>query len=121
VLVKSIYHNGIAIRKGGRLGKYAPEEVARLLLFSTEVAATFKPISTDQIARLDARSAPRKGGAHLYEKTVHGLINVRTDSRWLTAGRVYGKEKGEGGHSVWDWEACALDLESGEIHENISR
>lgn len=103
----------------GSLGKYAPGEVARPLLFSTEVAATFKPISAEQIAGLDAGTG--KPVAHLYEKTVHGLINVRTDGRWLAAGRVYGKEKGEGGRSVWEWEAYALDLESGELREKIPR
>lgn len=107
----------------GCLGRYSPQNVERPLLFSTEIAATFKPISGSQIDGLDANAGEpgAKPKAHTYEKTIHGMITVRTDGRWLAAGRVYGKEKAEGGRSVWDWEAYALDLETGENCDKIPR
>lgn len=88
----------------GSLGRYAPEIIEKPLLFSTEVAATFKRI----------KSSPEEKGIHLYEQTTRGLINVRTNGEWLAAGRVYNKRKQEGkgpyAKSLWDWERYAFNL-----------
>jgi hypothetical protein len=111
----------------GCLGRYAASEVQQPLIFSTEIAATFKPLSASQISELDmpakkAESASKKTTRlHLYEKTIHGMITIRTDGKWLCAGRVYGKQKGTGGAPVWKWEAHAFDLDTGKLHGEIPR
>ena len=48
-----------------------------------------------------------------YEKVTHGMIHVRTNGRWLAAGRPFGGKSG-----CWDWEAYAFDLESGSLKRN---
>jgi competence protein ComEC len=92
----------------GSLGRYAPEIIEKPLLFSTEVAATFK--------RVDHKSEEK--GIHLYEKITHGLINVRTNGEWLAAGRVYNKRKQEAEgpltKSLWDWERYSFNLKNGK-------
>lgn len=92
----------------GSLGRYAPNALEKPLLFSTEVAATFKEVEVSSL----------KKGIHLYEKTTHGLINVRTSGEWIAAGRVYNvrkkTENGKPAKSVWDWEKYALDLKNGK-------
>jgi len=109
----------------GCLGRYAPSEVQQPLIFSTEIAATFKPLSARQIGELDMpeekyeRESKKAARIHLYEKTAHGLITIRTDGKWLSAGRVYGKEKGAEELPVWEWEAYAFDLDSGKIYDKI--
>jgi hypothetical protein len=51
---------------------------------------------------------------HLYEKTIHGLISIRTNGEWLAAGRVYNirrkKERARYAKSLWDWEKYAFNL-----------
>lgn len=90
----------------GSLGHYAPDVIEKPLLFSTEVAATFKKVEAE----------PSATGVHLYEKTSRGLINVRTDGEWLAAGRVYNvrkaKEKDKHAKGLWDWERYAFDLKN---------
>jgi hypothetical protein len=92
----------------GSLGRYAPEIIEKPLLFSTEVAATFK--------RVDYKSEDK--GIHLYEKVTHGLINVRTNGEWVAAGRVYNKRKPRTESalikSLWDWERYAFNLKNGK-------
>jgi len=89
----------------GSLGHYAPPEIEKPLLFSTEIAATFKKIPESQLGET---------GRHVYEKNIHGMIQVRTDGNWLAAGRVYGRKqrKTEEGRlrSIWNWEAYAFNL-----------
>jgi len=89
----------------GSLGHYAPLEVEKPLLFSTEVAATFKKIPESKLG---------EKGTQQYEKTTYGLINVRTDGNWLAAGRVYGRrkitEQRKITRSIWKWEAYAFNL-----------
>jgi hypothetical protein len=90
----------------GSLGHYAPPEIEKPLLFSTEIAATFKKIPESKL---------KERGHHLYEKNIHGMLHVRTDGDWLAAGRVYGKthkrrRKGKLGKSLWKWEAYAFNL-----------
>ena len=90
----------------GSLGHYAPPEIEKPLLFSTEIAATFKPIPESKLG---------EKGRHLYEKNIYGMINVRTDGNWLAAGRVYGRrqkktKEGKPGKSIWKWEAYAFNL-----------
>jgi hypothetical protein len=97
------------------------------LVFSTELAATFKPLSASRISELDKpkeklESISKKDTrVHLYEKTMHGMINIRTDGKWLSAGRVYGKETGPEGRPLYQWEAYAFDLDNGEIKNEIPR
>ncbi len=93
----------------GSLGHYAPPEIEKPLLFSTEIAATFHPIPK---SKLDEK------GPHVYEKNIHGMINVRTDGNWLAAGRVYGRRKEKREKSVWKWEAYAFDLRNGDKLDN---
>jgi len=92
----------------GSLGHYAPPEIDKPLLFSTEIAATFKKIPESKLG---------KEGLRQYEKTIYGMVNVRTDGNWLAAGRVYGrtKKKGREGRrakSLWKWEAYAFNIEN---------
>jgi len=111
----------------GCLGRYAPSSVQQPLVFSTELAAAFKPLSASRISELDKpkeklKSISKKDTRiHLYEKTMHGMINIRTDGKWLSAGRVYGKETGPEGRPVYQWEAYAFDLDSGQIKDEIPR
>lgn len=90
----------------GSLGHYAPNAIEEPLLFSTEVAATFKPVTV--------KSGDK--GYQLYEKTTHGLINVRTNGEWIAAGRVYNVQKktkdGKPAKSLWDWEKYAFNLKN---------
>ena len=97
----------------GSLGRYAPDAVEKPLLFSTEVAATFKKVEV----------SPTDKAAQLYEKTTHGLINVRTNGEWLAAGRVYNvrrkkKEDVKYAKSLWDWEKYAFDLKNAKPLSN---
>jgi competence protein ComEC len=95
----------------GSLGRYAPTAIEKPLLFSTEVAATFKGVKVDS----------KETAIQLYEKTNHGLINVRTNGEWLAAGRVYNvrkKKDGKYAKSLWDWEKYAFDLKNGKSLEN---
>jgi len=109
----------------GCLGRYASPQVQTPLLFSTELAATFSPISAKQVNELDMpakkmESMSKEGArVYLYEKTSHGIIHVRSDGEWLAAGRTYGREKGPEGLRVWQWEAYAFNLNTGEIHNEI--
>ena len=98
----------------GSLGHYAPPEIEKPLLFSTEIAATFHPIPVYKL---------REKGPYVYEKNIHGMIHVRTDGNWLAAGRVYGrrKKKGKEGRptkSLWKWEAYAFNLKNAKTLEN---
>jgi len=98
----------------GSLGHYAPPEIDKPLLFSTEIAATFKKIPESKLG---------EKGLRLHEKTIHGMINVRTDGNWLAAGRIYGrtKKKRRGGRfakSRWKWEAYAFNLANAKSLEN---
>jgi len=90
----------------GSLGRYAPNAIEKPLLFSTEVAATFKKVEVKS----------EDTGFQLYEKTTRGLINVRTNGEWLAAGRVYNVRKkrkdGKYAKSLWDWEKYAFDLKN---------
>jgi len=67
----------------GSLGKYAPKNIAKPLVFATEVAATFKEISAADLKNMSTTKM-------LYEKTIQGVIHIRTDGKILVAGRVYG-------------------------------
>lgn len=89
----------------GSLGRYAPRKIEKPVLFSTELAAAFKKISSKTID---------KQIHHLYEKSIYGMIHVRTNGDWLAAGRTYGKtaRKGAPG-SKWKWEAYAFNLDDG--------
>jgi len=92
----------------GSLGHYAPPEIKKPLLFSTEIAATFKKIPESKLG---------EKGPRLHEKTIHGMINVRTDGNWLAAGRIYGRTKkkrkeGRPTKSLCKWEAYAFNLEN---------
>jgi beta-lactamase superfamily II metal-dependent hydrolase len=98
----------------GSLGHYAPLEIEEPLLFSTEIAATFKKISESKLQKRDP---------HLYERTLFGMINVRTDGKWLAAGRVFGKtkkkrRKGRSRRSLWKWEAYAFNLANAKPLDN---
>lgn len=98
----------------GSLGHNAPHEIEKPLLFSTEIAATFKKIPESQLG---------EKGRHLHEKTIHGMIHVRTDGNWLAAGRVYGRTRKKSrkkklSKSLWKWEAYAFNLANGEPLSN---
>ncbi len=98
----------------GSLRHYAQPEIDKPLLFSTEIAATFKKIPD---SKLEAK------GTQLYEKTIHGMINIRTNGNWLAAGRVYGKTDGKTSEGVsarglWKWEAYAFNLANGKPLRN---
>jgi len=90
----------------GCLGKYAPKNIERPLIFSTEIAATFKEITDTELAHMSTKSKM------LYEKTIQGVIHVRTDGDSLVAGRVFGssnlanKENPNG----YDWDYAQLKL-----------
>jgi hypothetical protein len=98
----------------GSLGHYAPIEIEKPLLFSTEIAATFKKIPESRLG---------EKGHHLHEKTIHGMIHVRTDGNWLAAGRVYGRTRKKSrekklSKSLWKWEAYAYNLANGKPLSN---
>lgn len=98
----------------GSLGHFAPPEIEKPLLFSTEIAATFKKIPESKLG---------EKGLQLHEKTIHGMINVRTDGNWLAAGRIYGRTKkkrreGRFTKSRWKWEAYAFNLENAKPLKN---
>ena len=86
----------------GSLGKFSSQIIDQPLIFSTELAATFHMI--DPI--------PGSEDAQLYEKTIQGVISVRSNGEWLAAGRVYKKSKDV--PRRWEWEKYALDLTCGK-------
>jgi hypothetical protein len=96
----------------GSLGHYAPNSIEKPLIFCTEVAATFKQVTVSSLEK----------GNQLYEKTTHGLINVRTNGEWLAAGRVYNVRKktkdGKPTKSLWDWEKYAFNLKNAKPMTN---
>jgi len=90
----------------GSLGKYAPKNIERPLLFCTEVAATFKGVSKSQLKQMNSK------GKVLYEKTIQGIIHIRTDGKSLIGGRVFGtsklpKKENPNGYN-WDYEKFEL-------------
>jgi competence protein ComEC len=92
----------------GSLGHYAPDEIKDPLLFSTELAATFKKIP---------ESKQKDKGTQLYETNTQGIIYVRTNGDWLATGRIFKKKDYDEGmiKSSWKWEAYAYDPESGRF------
>lgn len=82
----------------GSLGHYAPRNIKKPLLFSTEIAATFKKVAV-----------PGQPTMHLYEKSIEGIIHLRTNGRWLASGRVYQKSG-----DFWKWENYAFNLKNGK-------
>lgn len=110
----------------GSLGRYAEGKLEKPLLFSTQIAAAFKEIPKNEFKRLMPPEKLKEKGytddqikalmeklnkkTFGYEKVTHGMIHVRTNGEWLAAGRPFGAKK-----SSWDWEAYALDLESGAL------
>jgi len=87
----------------GSLGHYAPDVIEKPLLFSTEIAAAFKRVE----------SSSKDIGIQLYEQTIKGLVNVRTNGEWLAAGRVFNKRKTQYGN-LYDWERYAFNLRDGK-------
>ena len=85
----------------GSLGKYAPAEVERPILFCTEVASTYKQIKIKQLENESKKKIP-----NTYEKAIYGLINVRSDGEKVITGRVFAGKKSELNirRRFWDWE-----------------
>ncbi len=89
----------------GSLGQHAPANLDRPLVFSTEVAATFKPIPRSKAKKISK--------TFLYEKSIHGMINIRTDGETVVAARVYGGKSLQldgKKREVWNWECYKFDL-----------
>jgi beta-lactamase superfamily II metal-dependent hydrolase len=90
----------------GALGHGSPQSLGQPLLFSTEIAATFKPIPKNRID---------KTGIQLYEKSLKGNIFIRTNGEWLVSGRLYGREfKKAIGRDIYKWEAYAHSVADGK-------
>lgn len=89
----------------GSLGHYAPRKLKRPILFSTELAATFKRLP---------KAEQKKKDTQLYEKNTEGIIYIRTNGNWLASGRVYEKKQHEEGavSTSWKWEAYAHNLDN---------
>jgi hypothetical protein len=90
----------------GSLGKYASAAMKEPLIFSTEIAATFKTVEVDS----------DEEGPQLYEKTIQGIIYVRSNGKWIASGRVYGKSKDQ--PNKWEWEKYAFNLLTGKKLSN---
>ena len=90
----------------GSIGRFASNLVELPLIFSTEIAATFKTIDVDSLAK----------GPRLYEKSIFGLVNIRSNGEWVVGGRVY--KRGTQNRRVWEWESYALDLATGDFLSN---
>jgi len=91
----------------GSLGRYSYDKIQEPLLFSTELARTFKKIPESKLKDRDKQ---------LYEMRSEGVITVRTNGQWLAAGRVYEKTEYDPNQKVkqsWKWEAYAWDLANG--------
>jgi len=90
----------------GSLGRHAPSNMDRPLVFSTEIAATFKEISEKEFAHMNTKSTP------LYEKAIQGVIHVRSDGKNLVLGRVFGDSKlaNRENPNGYDWEYYQLKL-----------
>jgi competence protein ComEC len=86
----------------GSLGKFSSPLIDQPLIFSTELAAAFSEIKKPP----DAEEQP------IYEKTIQGVIHVRSNGNWIAAGEVYNKSK-ENPRS-WSWEKYAIDLTYGK-------
>jgi beta-lactamase superfamily II metal-dependent hydrolase len=90
----------------GAVGRYASNTAEMPLVFSTEIAATFKSVEVSSLAT----------GARLYEKSIFGMINIRSNGEWVAGGRVY--KRGSTNRRVWDWERYAYDLATGDFLDN---
>lgn len=90
----------------GCLGRFASQTAEEPILFSTELAATFKEVT------IDSDESDRQ----LYEKTIHGMIYIRSNGDWVTGGRVYAR--GVKKRRSWEWEKYALDLATGDLLGN---
>jgi len=86
----------------GSLGKFSSPLVDQPLIFSTELAAAFSEIKDDD----DSDENP------VYEKTIQGVIHVRSNGKWIAAGGVYNKSKED--PRSWSWEKYAFDLTYGK-------
>lgn len=90
----------------GSLGRYAPSKIKRPLTFSTEIVRTFKEIKAKQLKAMNAQ------GESLYEKTIKGIIHVRTNGSKLVMGRIFGASKlaDPENHNGYQWEYYLFDL-----------
>lgn len=90
----------------GSLGKHSPTKIERPLVFSTEIAATFKRIKKKDFAHMSSKRF------HIYEKVIQGVIHVRTDGKKLVLGRVYGNTKlaSPENPNGYKWEYYLFDL-----------
>ena len=96
----------------GSLGHYSPRKIAKPLVFSTELSATFRKIPESERTKKDV--------PHLYEKINLGIIHVRTNGRWIAAGRTYDREKVKTAPSSFrfKWEAYAFNLRNARALKN---
>ncbi|MFN7971265.1 MAG: MBL fold metallo-hydrolase [Acidobacteriota bacterium] len=70
----------------GALGKYSRPSVTKPLIYVTEMVAFFKRIGPAMVTPLEGRSKTASRFSNVYNKSVFGIVHVRTDgSRVLVA------------------------------------
>lgn len=88
----------------GSLGYYSSDDVEIPLIFSTEIARTFKEIKDKELKNTK--------GKPFYEKAIKGIIHVRTDGNTLVAGRIFGHPTlaDPDNHNGYQWEYYSMNL-----------
>ncbi len=67
-------------------------------VFSTELAACFTPLSPAEQKKF------RAGTAQLYERSIKGIVHLRSDGTHLYLGTVHGRKQIDGKRTVTDWK-----------------
>lgn len=82
----------------GTITKYS--RTAKPAVFSTELAAIYKPLSTKQRKKLV------EGKIQVYEKSNEGIVHLRSDGKRLYLGTVFGRKPPERRFKniLWKWD-----------------
>jgi beta-lactamase superfamily II metal-dependent hydrolase len=91
----------------GSLGKYSDNILEKPSIFSTEIAATFRKIPEKKLKDKSIQG---------YEKKIQGIIYFKTNGKWLSGGRVFGKsdKPNQKIKTSWKWEAYSYDIATGD-------
>lgn len=80
----------------GTITRYS--RTAEPAVFSTELAACFTRLSAAE------RKKFRAGKTPLYERSIKGIIHLRSDGKRFNMGTVHGRKQIEGKRTVTDWK-----------------
>jgi beta-lactamase superfamily II metal-dependent hydrolase len=87
----------------GTITRYS--HCAKPAVFCTELAACFTPLSAKQKKQFNA------GAAQLYERSIQGIIHLRSNGAQLCLGTVYGRRAPDdkSANVLWKWDVWSAE------------